>query len=257
MLPSPCYVISDAHLGVADSDAEKLLLGFLRSLPSDARSLVINGDLFDFWFEWKRVMPRTGYRIVAALADLVDADVQVVWIAGNHDCWGGEMLRGDVGLDYVSGTWRGEIAGWKTRIDHGDGLRCVEDRRYRALRMVLRNRLAIGAFRLLHPDLATRLALGSSNASRSYRAKDGGAGLVAVAMHDLTHDPALQLLIFGHSHVPIIERGPSGGLYANAGTWLGDSTFLRIAEDAVELRRWRPGLTGHVSELLRRERPGN
>ncbi|HEX4936724.1 MAG TPA: hypothetical protein VFV33_26265, partial [Gemmatimonadaceae bacterium] len=125
--------------------------------------------------------------------------------------------------------------------------------KYRALRAVLRNGLAIRAFRWLHPDLASRLALGSSHASRTYRAKDGGAGLHKVAMHDLEHDPSLQLLIFGHSHVPEVERAPGGGVYANAGTWLGDSTFLRIANDGVELRRFRKTLSGPGSDLLRRE----
>lgn len=255
VLPSPCYVISDAHLGVADRDAERLLLAFLRDIRRDAKTLVINGDLFDFWFEWKRVIPRAGYRVLAALADLADDGVRIVWIAGNHDCWGGEVLRTDVGVDYVLGTWRGEIAGWVTRIDHGDGLRDQEDRKYRALRRVLRNGLAIKAFRWLHPDFAARIALGSSHASRTYRAKDGGSGLRKVAMRDLEQEPALQLLIFGHSHVPEVERAASGGVYANAGTWLGDSTFLRIAEDAVELRRFRISLTGPSSDLLRREPP--
>ncbi|MFN8667552.1 MAG: UDP-2,3-diacylglucosamine diphosphatase [Gemmatimonadaceae bacterium] len=253
MLPSPCYVISDAHLGVADRDAERLLIAFLRDIRRDARSLVINGDLFDFWFEWKHVIPRAGYRVLAALADLADAGVQVTWIAGNHDCWGGDVLRKDVGVAYVVGTWRGEIDGWATRIDHGDGLRDAEDRKYRALRSVLRNGLAIHAFRWLHPDLASRLALGSSHASRTYRAKDGGAGLHAVAMRDLAADPTLQLLIFGHSHVPDVERAPGGGVYANAGTWLGDSTFLRIGDDGVELRRFRITQSGPGSDLLRRE----
>lgn len=245
-------MISDAHLGVADAASEAKLVGFLRSCPSDARGLVINGDLFDFWFEWKRVIPRAGYRVLAAVADLAASGLPVTWVAGNHDCWGGEVLREDVGVDYVVGTWRGSIGGWQTRIDHGDGLRLEEDRKYRALRWVLRNPLAVRAFRLLHPDLGFQLASGSSHASRTYRAKDGGAGLLKVALHDLDEDPSLDLLVFGHSHVPVVERAESGGLYANAGTWLGDSTFLRIDEEAVELRRWRaPG----QSELLRRERP--
>lgn len=253
MLPSPCYVISDAHLGVAPARDEQALLGFLRGIGAEAGSLVINGDLFDFWFEWRHVIPRAGYRVLAAIADIAERGVPVVWVAGNHDCWGGEILREDVGVDYVMGTWRGEIAGWNTRIDHGDGLRDVEDRRYRALRTVLRNPLSIKAFRWIHPDVGARLALGSSHASRTYRAKDNGQGLLQVALHDLASEPALQLLIFGHSHVPIVERAESGGLYANAGTWLGDSTYLRIDHEAVELLRWRGPETPPA--LLRRERP--
>ncbi len=253
VLPSPCYVISDAHLGVAPSRDEGALLEFLKAIAADAGSLVINGDLYDFWFEWRYVIPRAGFRVLAAIADIAARGTPVMWIAGNHDCWGGEILRKDVGVDYVSGTWRGEIAGWRTRIDHGDGLRQVEDRKYRALRTVLRNSLSIRAFRWLHPDLGARLALGSSSASRTYRAKDNGQGLLNVAMRDLDQDPALQLLIFGHSHVPVVERAQSGGLYANAGTWLGDSTYLRIDSDAVELLRWRGVST--PAALLRRERP--
>jgi len=253
VLPSPVYLISDAHLGVADPDAERLLLAFLRDIRRDAKSLVINGDLFDFWFEWKRVIPRVGYRVLAALADLADHGVRIVYVAGNHDCWGGDFLRQDVGVEYLRGPWRGEIAGWTSHVEHGDGLRKEEDRQYRALRVVLRHPLAIWAFRWLHPDLGTRLALGSSHASRSYRAKDGGSGLLKVAMDVLAKDQALQLLVYGHSHVPVVERAATGALFANPGTWLGDSTFLRVTDDAVELRRFRISLSGPSSDLLRRE----
>lgn len=253
VLPSPTYIISDAHLGVADRDAERLLLAFLRDIRRDARALIINGDLFDFWFEWKRVIPKAGYRILGALADLVDDGVQLTWVAGNHDCWGGEFLRDEMGIEYVMGAWTGDLAGWASRVEHGDGLRKVEDRRYRALRVVLRHPLAIRAFRWIHPDLGTRLALGSSHASRTYRAKDGGSGLLKVAMQQLADDRSLSLLVYGHSHVPVVERADGGGVYANAGTWLGDSTFLRVTNDAVELRRFRITGSGPASDLLRRE----
>ena len=98
MLPAPCYVLSDAHLGAAPADAEASLLAFLRAFPSDGRTLVINGDLFDFWFEWRQVVPRAGVRVLGELARLRDAGVRVLWIAGNHDCWGGTILREDLGL---------------------------------------------------------------------------------------------------------------------------------------------------------------
>ena len=71
-------------------------------------------------------------------------------------------------------------------------------------------------------------------------------------MRDLEAEPGLQLLVFGHSHVATLERGPNGGVYANAGTWLGDSTYLRVDNEAVELHRWRGALT---DQLLARETP--
>ena len=143
----------------------------------------------------------------------------------------------DVGVTYHVGAWNGEVAGWRTRIDHGDGLRDVEDRRYRLLRGVLRHPWSIRAFRWIHPDLGSRIALGSSQASRTYRARDGGEGLRVVAHRQLEAMPGTDLLVYGHSHVPILERGPAG-VYANAGTWMDDTTFLTIREDAIRLHRW-------------------
>ncbi len=238
MLNGPCYIVSDLHLGAAPREVERRFLAFLRSLPRTAGSLLINGDLFDFWFEWRSVLPRRGFRALAALADLVEAGVPVLWIAGNHDCWGGEIIREDAGVNYHVGPWEGRIAGWQARVEHGDGLRPVEDRRYRALRTVLRNPLAIRAMKLLHPDVGSWLATGSSHASRTHRARDGGAGLHTVAMAQLARPAAPELLVFGHSHVATLERGPRCSVYANAGSWLDDATYLRVTTSKIELRRW-------------------
>jgi UDP-2,3-diacylglucosamine hydrolase len=183
------------------------------------------------------VIPRNGYRTLAALAELTESGTPVLFVAGNHDCWGGEALERDAGLRYHVGPWRGSLAGWATLVEHGDGLRQEEDRRYRRLRRVLRHPLSARAFRLLHPDLASRVATGSSEASRTHRARDGGAGLRRVAMSALLADPSLDLVIYGHSHVAALERAPAGGVYANAGSWLESPTFLRITEDRIELRR--------------------
>lgn len=259
VLPPPCYVIADAHLGVADAKAERALLDFLRSLAKRAGSLLINGDLFDFWFEWRTVMPRRGYRVLAALADLQEAGVPVTWIAGNHDCWGGEIIREDVGATFHVGPWEGSLGGWHARVEHGDGLRPVEDRPYRALRRVLRHPAAIRAYRALHPDWATKLALRSSHTSRSMRPGDGGRGLRAVAHQTLASDPTLELVVFGHSHVRALERVPGGGVFANPGAWLQEPTFLRVTPEAVELRRWDGSAEGERLDVLERrteEMPG-
>ncbi|MFN2636338.1 MAG: UDP-2,3-diacylglucosamine diphosphatase [Gemmatimonadaceae bacterium] len=238
MLKPPCYIVSDAHLGVASASIERSFVSFLRGLTGDARSLVINGDLFDFWFEWKTVIPRRSFRALAALAELKDAGIEILWVAGNHDCWGGEILREDVGVTYVVGPWQGNIAGWNVRIEHGDGLRDREDRGYRMIRPVMRHPLAIKAFRLLHPDWASRLAQGSSNASRTYRARDAGRGLRNYAKHELDKSRDLDLLIYGHSHVPALEKMDSSGVFANAGSWLDAPTYLRLTDEAVELLEW-------------------
>ncbi|HMI49652.1 MAG TPA: UDP-2,3-diacylglucosamine diphosphatase [Gemmatimonadaceae bacterium] len=238
MLNAPCIIVSDAHLGVASPQIERSFVSFLRELAGEASSLIINGDLFDFWFEWKTVIPRRSFRALAALADLKDAGVEILWVAGNHDCWGGEVLREDVGINYIIGPWEGSIAGWRVRIEHGDGLRDREDRGYRMIRPVMRHPLAIKAFRMLHPDWASRVAQGSSNASRTYRARDEGRGLRAYAKQELIKAKDLDLLVYGHSHVPTLERMDSSGVFGNAGSWLDAPTYLRLTDEAVELRKW-------------------
>lgn len=236
MLPTPCYVIADAHLGAASAENERALVQLLHRARSEAGSVVINGDLFEFWFEWKHVIPRCGIRVLGALAALVDAGVPVLWIAGNHDCWGGEVLTRDIGVTYHVGPWRGEIAGWRTLIEHGDGLREREDAPYRKLRSVLRHPWSVWAFQhLLHPDFATRLAMMTSHTSRNTRPRDGGAGLVRVAEARLAAEPSLDLYLFGHSHVSALARGAGGSVYANTGAFLNEPTFLRVTDAQVEL----------------------
>jgi UDP-2,3-diacylglucosamine hydrolase len=237
VLPAPAYIISDSHLGFANPGVERSLIRFIKHLTGRAGSLVINGDLFEFWFEWRHVMPRRAFRVLAALADLKDSGVPILMVAGNHDCWGGDLLREDVGIDYQLEAWEGTLGGWHTRIEHGDGLRDHEDRRYRALRSVLRNPLAIRAFRWIHPDWGSALANRSSHTSRTYQARDGGAGLRDIASKRLTSDPTLELLVFGHTHVADLRRF-GRGVYANAGSWLDQPTFLRVTPQRIELQRW-------------------
>jgi UDP-2,3-diacylglucosamine hydrolase len=252
VLASPCYIIGDTHLGVGPPDLERRLVEFLRSAPQEARSLVINGDLFDFWFEWRTVIPREHFRTLAALADIRDAGVDVLMVAGNHDCWGGEFLQREVGVRYQLGPLEGLVAGWRTRIDHGDGLRVREDRKYRALRRVLRHPLSMRVFRWLHPDWGTRLARGSSTASRTYRARDEGAGLRTVAHAMLDANAGLDLLVLGHSHVPALERTTRGGVYANAGSWLDAPTYLALTPERIELREWNGSAEGHRLDAIDR-----
>jgi UDP-2,3-diacylglucosamine hydrolase len=251
VLAPPCYVVSDIHLGHASDETERQFISFLRALPGRASSLLINGDLFEFWFEWRTVVPRAAVRALAALMDLRDAGVPVTMLGGNHDCWGGDVLR-EAGVAFQLGAWTGSLGGWRARVEHGDGLRDREDRGYRALRRVLRNRAAIRAFRVLHPDLASRLALGSSHASRTYAPRDAGRGLRAVAEATLAADRDLELLVFGHSHVSALERMPSGNVYANAGSWLDAPTYLVATPDRIALREWSGSAEGPDLHVLDR-----
>lgn len=252
MLPTPCYLLSDTHLGVGPAAIEAELRSFLRAVPGQAKSLVLNGDIFDFWYEWRTVMPRVGFRVIAALADVCDAGVKVVWLSGNHDVWGSDLLRNDVGIDFRLDDWQGAIGGWNAFIEHGDGLRDVEDRTYRRVQRVMRARWAIRMFGMLHPNLANKIAAITSGTSRHLNRQSDGAGLERVAMARLAAHPETNLVVFGHAHVAALMRAPGGGVYANPGTWLEAPNFLKLTDDRVELRRWTGSGEGDRLDALDR-----
>ena len=133
---------------------------------------------------------------------------------------------------------------FKDLLDAASFLRAREDRGYRALRRVLRNPLAIRAYRMLHPDFATRVAMGSSQTSRNYQPKDEGRGLRDVAASTLRARRELELVIYGHSHVAVLERMATGNVYANAGSWLDAPTYLVATPERIALREWRGSAEG-------------
>ncbi|MDQ6887863.1 MAG: UDP-2,3-diacylglucosamine diphosphatase [Gemmatimonadota bacterium] len=251
MLASPCYVISDTHLGLDSAALERQVASFLRHLQGRAGSLLINGDLFDFWFEWRSVVPRGNFRTLGALAELRDEGVDVMMIGGNHDCWGGDVLRKDVGLSFHLGEWEGRLGGWQAHVEHGDGLRPEADRKYRMLRRVLRHPLSVAAFRWVHPDWGTRLARGSSTASRAHQPADEGEGLRRIAHERLANHRGTELVVFGHSHRATLERGPHG-VYANPGSWLDAPTFLLVRPERIELRSWSGSTEGDLLHAVDR-----
>jgi hypothetical protein len=124
------------------------------------------------------------------------------------------------------------------------------------VRPVMRAPWAIRLFRQLHPDTATRIAMGSSAASRTYRAPDGGRGLRAIGHELLRKDTSLDLLVFGHSHVAALERvaRPTGriGVFGNAGSWLDASTYIQITDRRIELQEWDGSAESHCLDAIDR-----
>src|SRR5690606_22374680 len=156
-MPGLHFIASDVHLGAVPDSTEHAFVAFLRHVGEHGAALLLNGDLFDFWFEYGTVIPGRHFRVLAALADLVDAGIPVTLVGGNHDAWGGRFLREEVGVVFHDGLLRTELAGKPALVAHGDGLG-RGDLGYRVLKRVLRSRAAILAFRALHPELGVRLA---------------------------------------------------------------------------------------------------
>lgn len=242
-MSKPVFVVSDLHLGAVPPRTEERFADFLAHVRGGGSELLINGDLFDFWFEYRTVIPRRHFRTLARLADLVDSGVPVSLVAGNHDAWGGDVLRSDVGITLLEGPEYMELAGRRTLVAHGDGVG-RGDLGYRVLRRVIRSRPAVRGFRALHPDLGSRIAgLASTTDAKAAEGRTEGrsrAGeIVRWASEQLKTDPALDLVVAGHSHVPALVEVFPGRFYANAGDWINHFTYLVLAEDRPpELREW-------------------
>ena len=217
------FIASDVHLGAVPRQTESEFIAFLEHVGAHGRTLLLVGDLFDFWFEYGPVVPGRHFRVLAALRELVDAGIPVTLMGGNHDAWGGRFLREEVGVAFHSGMLRMEIGGKSALVAHGDGVG-RGDLKYRALKAVLRSRVAILGFRMLHPELGMRIARAVSSTEgkvESDAAAEGRAAYIAEwARERLREEPELDFVICGHAHVPAIEEVSPGRFYLNAGDWI-------------------------------------
>jgi len=230
MSEKPIHFASDIHLGAVPSETERAFVRWLIYTADCASELILNGDLFDFWFEYGSVIPGGHTRTLGALADLVDGGLPVTLMGGNHDWWGGKFLTDDIGLTFQRGPVVRDLAGLKTFIAHGDGLG-RGDLSYRILKAGLRSRGARWLFRWLHPDMGAALAssisqtaarVGSSSGAEQARSEV----LYEWAVEKLATEGDLDLIVLGHAHIPLLhEAGPSR-FYVNLGDWINHRSYL-------------------------------
>lgn len=243
------YFLSDVHLGFgrpeADRERERLLLRLLDRMANDAAHLFIVGDLFDYWFDYKTVVPRRHVRTLAALHDLREAGVPMTYLMGNHDFGHYTYFEEELGLQVISGDVDVQLGEKRFYISHGDG-KAHNDVGYLILRSVLRNSAAQWIYRVLHPDLGIGLASGTSEGSREYTdKKEYGAtdGIRDFAAERLAE--GYDVVVMGHRHVAVEEQ-IGRGLYVNLGHWLGsEPTFAAYTTSTsqMELLKVRPYLS--------------
>jgi len=242
----PIYLASDVHLGVAPPETEQAFLAWLDHCGAEASRVIINGDLFDFWFEYRSVIPRGYTRVLGALSSLVDSGVPVLLMGGNHDWWGGDFLTTEIGVDFLREPTVLDLQGTKTLLAHGDGLGSG-DLGYRILRYVLRGSLTRFAFRWLHPDVGAWVArrvstTGTHPAGSREKQEARSQFLERWAVDQLTSSPEIDLVILGHTHAPCLREVFPGRHYLNAGDWLVNKSYAVLsAGKAPRLLDWSYG----------------
>lgn len=236
-------VVSDAHLGVAPPGVEAALLDFLETVPHLGDCLLVNGDLFDFWFSYSRVIPRRGFRVAAALAQL-RRHIPIVMVGGNHDRWDTHFWEQEVGLRFEPIRATFEIGRRRVAAIHGDGL--AEPRwQARVIHGLIHHPATAAVYRVFHPDLGLRLVdslsplLGDHTVDEQKltRAADRQTQW---AKELLNNEDSLGLVIMGHTHRAMLTEPWAGRQYLNPGAWFDGFRYAVATESGAELRTFKP-----------------
>jgi len=244
MSPGAAFFISDAHLGAesrsAEASREAMLHEFLAHLPGRASALYVIGDLFDFWFEYRTCIPSRHFHTLSALAGVRRAGIPITYLGGNHDFWVGRFMRDELGIEIHENPLTLELQGRKLWVHHGDGL-IGGDLGYRILKRVLRNRLCIALYGLVHPDLGIPFAgwvSRLSRGSRDVRPLDGPRLVREVAAPRFA--AGFDAVLIGHFH-HAFDHSENGKQFLVLGDWIRHMSYAVLENGQLSLRRWPGG----------------
>ena len=245
-MPAPrLLIIADAHVGAPPPDAEASLIQFLDSAPNLGDALLIAGDLFEFWFAWRRAIPARAFAVASALERL-SRRMPVAMVGGNHDRWGRPFWAAQPGIVWAPRELAGDFAGRRLLARHGDGLVEGSGRAAWTHRLVSHPWTA-RAFGLLHPDLGLALIdrirpVLSSESTRSEAEKRRRAEAQRQwAAERMKQDRAPELIVMGHTHVAATAELEPGRWYVNPGAWFEGGSFAIAGDGAPVLHRFTPG----------------
>ena len=239
------YFASDNHLGaptVKESLVrEKKFVNWLDTIKHDAEAIFLLGDLFDFWFEYKTVVPKGFTRTLGKLAELTDAGIPIYYFVGNHDLWMQGYFEEELNIPVYHKPREYTFNGKTFFIGHGDGLG-PGDKGYKRMKKLFTNPVAKWFFRWLHPDLGVRLAqylsvknkLISGDDDVTFLGEDG-EWLVQYCKRKLEQKHR-DYFIFGHRHLPLEIELASNSHYINLGDWIHYFTYGVFDGNSMELK---------------------
>ncbi|NOX17638.1 MAG: UDP-2,3-diacylglucosamine diphosphatase [Chlorobi bacterium] len=237
----PAFFVSDLHFGLQTKEKEKELerkfVSFLEYTLKNAGKLYILGDLFDYWFEYRRVIQKGYFRTFTALQNLTEAGIEVHYLIGNHDFMHRDFFEDEIGLRLHQKSFETKIGEKRFFLGHGDGL-IANDYGYLILKKILRNKFLQWFYSLIHPDFGIWIASLSSKTSRNYTEdKDYGEKDSLFEFAKKKIDSGFDYVIFGHTHVRKFREYKSCG-YINLGTWLSEPCYGKYFENKFEIIDW-------------------
>jgi|SRR5699024_4657496 len=228
------YFSSDNHLGAPDSKIslprEKKFVRWLNEIQDDAAAIFLLGDLFDFWFEYKKVVPKGFVRVLGKLAELRDKGIPIYFFVGNHDLWMRDYFETELNIPVFYDSTKFTIADKKFLIGHGDG-KGPNDKGYKRMKKVFTHPISKWLFRWLHPDIGVGLGqyfsvknkLISGEEDHTFLGKEE-EWLVQYAKRKLKEEN-YDFFIFGHRHLPMKVKIEKQSFYFNLGDWIGYYTY--------------------------------
>ena len=242
------YFLSDFHLGAPERERslvrEKKVVRFLEQARKDAAMIILLGDMFDFWFEYKEVVPKGYVRLLGKLADITDSGIPVHFFIGNHDMWMRDYFQRELNIPVYEQPRTYEWNRKKLYVGHGDGLG-PGDHGYKFFKKIFRNKLCQTLFGSLHPWIGIRIA---NYCSRKSRAKTGNEDAVwlgddkewlVLYSNEVLDKGYVDFFVFGHRHYPVsvlLKNGKSR--YVNLGDWITNFTYAVFDGSSVQLKKF-------------------
>ncbi|WP_435135945.1 UDP-2,3-diacylglucosamine diphosphatase [Formosa sp. A9] len=243
------YFSSDNHLGAPTAEEslprEKKFVAWLDSIKHDAAAIFLLGDLFDFWFEYKTVVPKGFVRTLGKLAELRDAGIPIYFFVGNHDLWMDDYFETELNIPVYHKPKEFTFNNKTFLIGHGDGLG-PGDKGYKRMKKVFTNPFSKWLFRWLHPDLGVRLAqymsvknkLISGDEDAKFLGEDN-EWLVQYCKRKL-ESKHYDFFVFGHRHLPMEVQLNDTSKYFNLGDWINYYTYGKFDGEKFELKELDP-----------------
>ena len=242
------YLLSDLHLGASYIDDprkhELKIVEFLDSIKNDADAIYLVGDVLDYWYEYKHVVPRGFVRFFGKVAELADSGVKITWIIGNHDIWIFDYLPKELGIKVVDDNLIEDIHGHKCFISHGDGVGKL-DPKFKFLRTLFRNRFCQKLYSGIHPRWTVAFAHRWSSHSRKgdeHRVEPEEKILKPLkdfSLEYLNLHPDIDYFIYGHIHVLAEEKLKNRTEMIVLGDWIKTFSYAKINSQGLELHKYK------------------